>query len=51
MEMAPEIEEALNRFALEQEITREEALALIARDWLIGQRLLRAESDDEDATE
>lgn len=48
MELAPDIEDALDRFALEQDITREEALAVIARDWLIGQGYLRAESDEDD---
>ncbi|MGQ3214795.1 hypothetical protein [Shinella sp.] len=36
MPLTPEIEEALDRFALEQNLTREEALAVIAEDWLIG---------------
>lgn len=45
MELAPDIEDALDRFALEQDITREEALAVIARDWLIGQGYLRADAD------
>lgn len=43
-----DIEDALNRFALEQDITREEALAVIARDWLIGQGYLRADDGDEE---
>lgn len=43
MELAPDIQEALDRFALEQDITREEALALIARDWLIGHGYLPGE--------
>lgn len=43
-----DIEDALDRFALEQEITREEALAVIARDWLIGQGYLRADDGDEE---
>lgn len=47
MKLAPEIEDALDRFALEQEITREEALAVIARDWLIEQGYLRADEGDE----
>jgi len=47
MKLAPEIEDALDRFALEQDITREEALAVIARDWLIGQGYLRADEGDE----
>lgn len=48
MKLAPEIENALDRFALEQDITREEALAVIARDWLIGHGYLRAEGDGEE---
>ena len=48
MELAPDIEDALDRFALEQNITREEALAVIARDWLIGQGYLRAEGVEEE---
>ncbi|WP_119256272.1 hypothetical protein [Shinella zoogloeoides] len=43
MKLAPEIEDALDRFALEQDITREEALAVIAQDWLIGAGYLTAE--------
>ena len=46
--LPPDIEDALDRFALEQEITREEALAVIARDWLIGQGYLRADAGDEE---
>ncbi|GMB82872.1 hypothetical protein NN6n1_36550 [Shinella zoogloeoides] len=46
--LPPDIEDALDRFALEQEITREEALAVIARDWLIGQGYLRADEGDEE---
>jgi len=48
MKLAPEIENALDRFALEQDITREEALAVIARDWLIGQGYLRADDGEEE---
>ena len=47
MDLAPDVQEALDRFALEQDITREEALAVIARDWLIGQGYLLAESEEE----
>jgi hypothetical protein len=36
MTLTPAIEEALDRFALEQNVTRDEALAVIAEDWLIG---------------
>jgi len=43
MKLAPEVENALGCCVLEQDITREEALAVIARDWLIGQRYLPAE--------
>lgn len=51
MKLAPEIESALDRFALEQDITREEALAVIARDWLIGHGYLRADEGEEAAEE
>lgn len=53
MKLAPDIEDALDRFALEQEITREEALAVIARDWLIGQGYLRLyeDGDEDDGSE
>ncbi|WLR91322.1 hypothetical protein [Shinella zoogloeoides] len=51
MDLAQEIEDALDRFALEQEITREEVLAVIARDWLIGQGYLRADDDEEHASD
>jgi hypothetical protein len=49
MALTPEVEEALDRFALEQNITREEALAVIAEDWLIGHGYLPAEEDAEPA--
>lgn len=49
MNLTPAIEDALDRFALEQNITREEALAVIAEDWLIGHGYLPAEKDDEPA--
>lgn len=51
MKLAPEIEDALDRFALEQDLTREEAFAVIAEDWLIGQGYLRADEGDEETTE
>jgi len=43
-----DIENALDRFALEQDITREEALAVIAQDWLIGQGYLRMDDAEQD---
>jgi hypothetical protein len=49
MKLTPEIENALDRFALEQDITREEALAVIARDWLIEHGYLPADDVDEEA--
>lgn len=49
MPLTPEVEEALDRFALEQNITREEALAVIAEDWLIGHGYLPADKDAEPA--
>lgn len=45
MPLTPEVEEALDRFALEQNITREEALAVIAEDWLIGHGYLQTTRD------
>ena len=45
MNLTPDIEEALDRFALEQNITREEALAVIAEDWLIGHGYLKTAED------
>lgn len=47
MPLTPEVEEALDRFALEQNITRDEALALIAEDWLSGQGYLPEKNDAE----
>lgn len=47
MKLAPEIENALDRSALEQDITREEALAVIARDWLTGHGYLVEECSEE----
>jgi hypothetical protein len=35
MTFTPDIEEALNRFAEDEGLTREEALAGLVRDWLI----------------
>ncbi|WP_313522515.1 hypothetical protein [Shinella sp.] len=43
MTLTPAIEEALDRFALEQNITRDEALAVIAENWLIGHGYLPRE--------
>lgn len=48
MNLTPAIEEALDRFALEQNITREEALAVIARDWLTGAGYFKPAPGDED---
>ncbi|WP_411033666.1 hypothetical protein [Shinella sp. BYT-45] len=48
MKLAPEIENALDRFAEEQGIKREEALSVITRDWLIGLGYLRAECGEEE---
>ncbi|WP_337183869.1 hypothetical protein [Shinella sp.] len=41
------IKNALDRLAAEQGLTREEALAVIARGWLIGLGYLRADEGDE----
>lgn len=43
MYFAPDIEEAIQRFAEQEGVSREEALAMILRDWLIGQGLLEPE--------
>ena len=43
--MPPDIERALARFAEEQGVTRDEALSVIARDWLIGMGYLAYEPD------
>lgn len=48
IKLTQDVEEALDRFALEQDITREEALAVIARDWLIGLGYLAGEDDEND---
>ena len=47
MKLQPDAQDALDRFALEQDITREEALAVIARDWLIGHGYLSADERNE----
>lgn len=52
MKLPQDVQSALDRFALEQDITREEALAVIAEDWLIGQGyLVAAEGDGEEPTQ
>ncbi|GMB80554.1 hypothetical protein NN6n1_13360 [Shinella zoogloeoides] len=45
----PLIEDALDRFAEEEGVTREEALEIIARDWLIGNGYLRPDDSEEEA--
>ena len=47
MLFAPDIEEAIQRFAKQEGVSREEALSLILRDWLIGQGYLRADDGEE----
>jgi len=44
----PDIEEALARFANDQGLSRDEALALIVRDWLVGNEYLLAVVGDEE---
>lgn len=48
MKLTPEIANALDRFALEQGITREEALAVIAREWLIANGYLAGDEDEDE---
>ncbi|WP_421579390.1 hypothetical protein [Shinella sp. M31] len=51
MKFAPDIADAIDRFAKEEAINREEALAVIARDWLIGLGFLQADPDPADDNE
>jgi hypothetical protein len=44
MKFSPDVEEALRRFAEDEGLTREEALAGLIRDWLIENGYL----DDQD---
>lgn len=44
MTFAPDIEEAVEKFAAEEGIAREEALARLIRDWLIGHGYLPLEN-------
>lgn len=43
MKFAPDIEEAVEKFAAEEGISRDEALARLIRDWLIGNGYLPLE--------
>lgn len=45
MKLTLAIEESLDRYALAQKITRDEALAVIAEDGLIGHGYLPAEKE------
>jgi hypothetical protein len=51
MKFAPDVEDAIDRFAKEEAMDREEALAVIARDWLIGLGFLQADADPADDPE
>ncbi|WP_421579771.1 hypothetical protein [Shinella sp. M31] len=51
MKFAPDVEDAIDRFAKEEAMDREEALAVIARDWLIGLGFLQADPDPADDPE
>nr|WP_314094217.1 hypothetical protein [uncultured Shinella sp.] len=51
MKFAPDIVDAIDRFAKEEAMDREEALAVIARDWLIGLGFLQADPDPVDDRE
>lgn len=51
MKFAPDIADAIDRFAKEEAINREEALAVIARDWLIGLGFFQADPDPADDPE
>jgi hypothetical protein len=48
MMFAPDIEDAIKRFAEEEGVSREEALAALVRDWLVGNGYLRADEREED---
>lgn len=48
MMFAPDIEDAFAVYAKEEGLSREEALARLVRDWLIGQGLLAPEEDEEE---
>ena len=47
MMFAPDVEEAIAFYAKEEGLSREEALARLVRDWLIGQGLLEFSLEDE----
>lgn len=48
MTLPPDLEAAIDRFAEEHGVSRERAIDLIIRDWLIGHGILPAEAADED---
>lgn len=45
MTFAPDIEEAVEKFAADEGVSREEALARLIRDWLIGHGYLPINGD------
>lgn len=46
MTFSPDIEEAIAQFAKEQKVSRDEAIATILRDWLIGHGYLAHSTHD-----
>jgi hypothetical protein len=50
MMFAPDVEEAIERFAKREELSREEALELLVRDWLNGHGLMDARDDNDPVT-
>jgi hypothetical protein len=46
MMFAPDIEEALSRFAEDEGLTREEALAGLIRDWLVEKAIWTIQTSD-----
>jgi len=49
MLFAPDIEEAIQRFAKQEGVSREEALSMILRDWLVGLGVLAPGGDEDDS--
>lgn len=47
MTFAEDLEAAIAEFATEQGISREEAIALIIRDWAIGYGLIPIDADED----
>ena len=51
MKLAPDIEDAIKRFAEEEGLSRDEALAALVRDWLVGNGYLRAYEREDDGVD